>query len=117
MGYLGSKAAAGAYQAIISLMPPHDTYIELFAGSGVVMRRKPPAAESFAVELDPRPLRELRKACPQAICVNADAFRFLADFDYGARGRVLIYADPPYLHSVRTSRQRVECSQCDSATR
>src|SRR5258708_5483927 len=56
MGYLGSKSASGAYQAIIALMPPHDTYVELFAGSGAVLIRKPQAASSFAVDLDARPL-------------------------------------------------------------
>ncbi|HWE52645.1 MAG TPA: hypothetical protein VG273_22830 [Bryobacteraceae bacterium] len=106
MGYLGSKAASGAYQAIISLMPPHDTYIELFAGSGAVLVRKPPSASSFAVDLNAEALRQIGTASPETVCVEADAFRFLADFDYGARGRVLIYADPPYLHSVRTSRHR-----------
>lgn len=44
MSYLGSKAASGAYQAIIAQMPPHDTYIETHLGSGVVMRAKPRAA-------------------------------------------------------------------------
>ncbi|CAI1679267.1 Uncharacterised protein [Serratia liquefaciens] len=39
MGYLGSKAASGAYQAIISQMPPHDTYIETHLGGGAVMLR------------------------------------------------------------------------------
>lgn len=107
MGYLGSKAASGAYQAIISLMPPHDTYIELFAGSGAVLLRKPAAMESYAVDLDPRPLRAIRKASPSTICVAGDAFAFLSDFDdWWMRGRVLIYADPPYLPSVRTSRHR-----------
>jgi hypothetical protein len=39
MSYLGSKAASGAYQAIIALMPPHDTYIETHVGSGVYTDR------------------------------------------------------------------------------
>jgi len=56
VGYLGSKAAS---DAIIALMPPHDTYIELFVGSGVVLRRKPPAARLFAVDLDGDVLRAL----------------------------------------------------------
>lgn len=56
MSYLGSKAGAGVYQAIIALMPPHDTYVELFAGSGAVLQRKAPAAQSFAVDLDKQAL-------------------------------------------------------------
>ncbi|MBW5840060.1 hypothetical protein [Yersinia enterocolitica] len=38
---LGSKAASGAYQAIIALMPPHDTYIELFLGISTLTSTAP----------------------------------------------------------------------------
>ena len=106
MGYLGSKAASGAYQAIIALMPSHDTYVELFAGSGAVLLRKPPAARSVAVDLDPRPLASIRAARPDVECRAANSFGFLDGFDYAAAGRTLIYADPPYLHSTRTSSKR-----------
>ncbi len=106
MGYLGSKAASGAYQAIIALMPPHDTYIELFAGSGAVLLRKPAAEVSYAVDLDARPLAGIRKARRDVVTVQADAIAWIDGFDYRAHGRVLIYADPPYLHSTRTSKHR-----------
>src|SRR5579883_628736 len=105
MGYLGSKAASGAFQAIIALMPPHDTYIEAFAGSGVVLDRKPPAARSYVVDLDERMIDAL-PARPGLTKVTGDARDFLRQFDYASAGRVLIYADPPYLHSTRTSRKR-----------
>lgn len=52
-GYLGSKQVSGAYQAVIANMPPHDTYIETHLGSGIVLRRKPPAARSIGLEIDP----------------------------------------------------------------
>lgn len=118
MGYLGSKAASGAFQAIIALMPPHDVYVELFAGSGVVLLRKPPAARSFAVDLDARPLAAIQAARPDVECVNADAFSFIDEFDYAGSGRTLIYADPPYLHSTRTSakRYRHELTEADHRT-
>ena len=106
MSYLGSKAASGTVQAIIALMPPHDTYIELFAGSGTVLLRKPPAARSYAVDLDPRPLASIRAARPDVECRVADAFGFLDSFDYANAGRTLIYANPPYLPSTRTSSKR-----------
>ena len=106
MSYLGSKAASGAFQAIIALMPPHDSYVELFAGSGAVLLRKPPAAKSYAVDLDPRPLAAIRAARPDVECRAADAFAFLDGFDHAGAGRTLIYADPPYLHSTRTSAKR-----------
>ena len=94
------------YQAIIALMPPHDTYIELFAGGGAVLLRKPPAARSVAVDLDPRPLAAIRAARPEVECVQASAFTVLDELDYRTAGRVLIYADPPYLHATRTGKKR-----------
>jgi hypothetical protein len=48
--YLGAKNGSGVYQAIINLMPPHDTYIEPFLGTGAVMRRKAPAARSIGLD-------------------------------------------------------------------
>jgi hypothetical protein len=105
VGYLGSKAVSGAYQAIIALMPPHDTFIDLFVGSGAILRRKEPAAASYAVDLDGTIL-ELLPARPGLVKVRGDALKFLDTFDYAAAGRVLIYADPPYLHETRTSRKR-----------
>ena len=113
MSYLGSKAASGAYQAIIALMPPHDTYIELFAGSGAVLLRKPPAARSFAVDLNAEPLASIRAARPEVECVHADARSFIDGFDYEGSGRVLIYADPPYLHATRTSAHRYRHEMTD----
>ena len=106
VGYLGSKAASGAYQAIIAAMPAHDTYVELFAGSGAVLLRKPPAARSCAVDLDERCLAPIKAARPDVECCAVDAFEFLDAFDHAGAGRVLIYADPPYLHATRTSAQR-----------
>ncbi len=43
--YLGSKLAS-AYQTIIAAMPPHDTYIEPFVGSGAIINNIPPAEYS-----------------------------------------------------------------------
>ncbi len=101
MGYLGSKAVSGAYQAIIALMPPHDTYIELFAGSAAVLKRKPPAANSYVVDrAAPECLGDVSTIDGLTVC-PVDAFDFLGTFDYAAGGRVIIYADPPYLHSTR----------------
>lgn len=48
-GYLGAKSASGAFQAVIGSMPPHDTYIEAFAGSGAVLRAKPKAGRSIVI--------------------------------------------------------------------
>ena len=52
MGYPGGKNAAGVYQKIINLMPPHQVYIEPFLGGGAIMRLKRPAKKNVGLDLD-----------------------------------------------------------------
>lgn len=105
-GYLGNKGVMGAYQAIIAQMPPHDTYIETHLGSGVVMRRKPPASvRSIGLEIDPQTIASFGPIEGVEI-IETDCVAFLEAFDFAAAGRVVIYADPPYLLATRTSRHR-----------
>jgi DNA adenine methylase len=105
MGYRGSKAASGAYQAIIAAMPPHDVYIETHLGSGAVMQRKPRAARSIGLDLDDACLK--RFECEYRVeLVRQDCVAFLEMFPYKDAGRVLVYADPPYLHDLRRSPRR-----------
>ncbi|WP_060417849.1 DNA adenine methylase [Serratia marcescens] len=117
MGYLGSKAASGAYQAIISQMPPHDTYIETHLGSGAVMFHKPLAARTIGIDVDSNAFlltrgrwKEKGMTPPKLNLYHGDAVGFLqrelADGAFSQHGRVLIYADPPYLPETRTSRAR-----------
>ncbi|BEO77143.1 hypothetical protein SMTE4_31130 [Serratia marcescens] len=117
MGYLGSKAASGAYQAIISQMPPHDTYIETHLGSGAVMFHKPLAARTIGIDVDSNAFlltrgrwREKGLTPPKLNLYHGDAVGFLqrelAGGTFSKHGRVLIYADPPYLPETRTSRAR-----------
>lgn len=108
MSYLGSKAASGACQAIIALMPPHHTFIETHLGSGAVMAAKPPAALNIGIDIDEQALSQaagqlqgyagdLRLEC-------ADAHEYLRSRDFD--GHELVYCDPPYLPSTRSSRAR-----------
>ncbi|MGP6378213.1 DNA adenine methylase [Yersinia bercovieri] len=108
MGYLGSKAASGAYQAIISQMPPHDTYIETHLGGGAVMLKKPPAANNIGIDIDARAVKDFvfSHDLPHVRVFNKDAVDYLDHFDFSRAGRVLIYADPPYLLETRTSQAR-----------
>lgn len=110
--YMGAKSASGAYQAIVAAMPPHDTYIETHFGSGVVMRAKPPAPRSIAVEVDPRTLADFPPPIGAEI-FNGDCVAFLERFDFAAAGRVLIYADPPYVIASRRSRRRYRFDYTD----
>lgn len=101
--YFGSKATSGLCQAIIALMPPHDTYIETHLGGGAIMKRKPPALHNIGIDIDPRALA--RFECGYAVeQVNDCAHRFLAAYPF--QGRELIYSDPPYLTHTRTSARR-----------
>jgi len=113
MSYLGSKGASGCYQKIVAAMPPHDVYIEAFLGSGVVMRNKPPSMRSIGIDLDETVLSQGRYPDTELHC--GDAVSYLDTFDYGGsrKGRVLIYADPPFLLSTRTSTARYKFEYTD----
>lgn len=108
MSYLGSKAASGVYQKIIAEMPPHDTYIETHLGGGAVMLRKPPAMCNIGIDVDGQTLENFAREHNRLYIdlVRGDAVDYLNNYDFYRAGRVLIYADPPYLHETRTSRAR-----------
>ena len=124
-GYLGSKQVSGAYQAVIANMPPHDTYIETHLGSGFVLRRKPPAARSIGLEIDPATFECFGSIAAEESSAfdgaavetyNVDCLAFLRDFDFSAAGRVLIYADPPYVLATRShpgTRYRYDYTEAD----
>ena len=103
MGYFGSKATSGLCQPIISMMPPHSTYIETHLGGGAVMKRKPPALRNVGIDRDARALAQFECDYPVEL-VHGCAHRFIAEYEF--QGAELIYADPPYLKSTRTSRRR-----------
>lgn len=98
MGYPGGKGRC--YQHIISLMPPHEVYIETHLGGGAVLLRKKPARRSIGVERDPAVVdRWLRERPMRCELVAGDALDFLQTFPFS--GAELVYADPPYLPSTR----------------
>ena len=106
--FVGSKGAEGVWQRIISEMPPHRVYIEAFLGAGVILRRKRPAAITIGVDADPAVIKMWR-ACPAdygeaagagPTFIYDDAISFLAARRW--EGGELVYADPPYLLTVRS---------------
>ena len=101
--YFGSKATSGLCQPIISMMPPHDTYIETHLGGGAIMKRKPPSLKSIGIDIDPRALSKFDCGYPVEL-VNECAHKYLRNYDYG--GSKLVYSDPPYLLHTRTSKHR-----------
>ena len=117
--YIGGKNGAGVYQKIISAMPEHLVYIELFLGSGAIIRRKRPARRNIGIEIDAAIFEKWKSHgigadIPNLKIYNSDAlsmldnFRLdLPDFPGGTRGKdVLIYADPPYLETTRAAANR-----------
>jgi hypothetical protein len=101
--YFGSKATSGLCQAIIALMPPHDTYIETHLGGGAIMQRKPAALRNIAIERNARVLERFCCAYPVER-IHGCAHQFLAAYPF--TGRELVYSDPPYLLATRSSARR-----------
>jgi DNA adenine methylase len=65
MKYNGGKNGSGVYQRLICMIPPHDVYVELFLGSGAILRRKRPAEiMSYGYELNPAAIAELAAHIP-----------------------------------------------------
>lgn len=101
MGYLGAKSGSGVFQTIINLIPPHDTYIEAFLGTGAVMKRKAPAQKNIGIDLNKKCIDEFDYAAASLIC--GDAFDYLRTHDFESSGRTVVYANPPYVPDTRTS--------------
>jgi len=114
MGYLGAKSASGAYQAVIAAMPPHDVYIETHLGSGAVLAVKPPAPFSIGIDLDPEAPGFNLDLTGEVIFAVGDCIEVLQRDDLSKAGRVLIYADPPYVLATRTSRKRYRHDYTDA---
>ena len=101
--YPGAKGGAGVWQAIINQIPPHDVWIEAFAGSGVVTRRKRPArAANIVIDADAAVIAAWQ-GVPGVTAVCADAVRWLSETRFGLNSaRIVVYCDPPYLRAVRS---------------
>jgi DNA adenine methylase len=67
MGYPGGKAGMGTFHRIISLMPPHEIYIEPFMGGFSIGRLKRPATLNVGIDRD---RAAVEKARPPAESLN-----------------------------------------------
>ena len=104
--YLESKDAAGLCQAIIALMPVHSDYIESHLGRGAIMKRKPAAQRNIGIVVDAAVIAQFR--CDYAVgMVQGCCHNYLSEFEFD--GSELIYADPPYLQSIRKALGRYRC--------
>lgn len=100
--YPGGKNGAGVYQTIINRIPVHQRYIEPFAGSAAIFRRKLPAASSILIERDhgqASRLAMLASASTSVIC--GDAFLELGSMNPAIGAGDFFYFDPPYVHEAR----------------
>lgn len=108
MRYPGGKNQEGVTQWIINQMPPHERYIELFAGSAAVLRAKKPARASIAVDCDTDVVLELASHFSMMSAVIAlcdDAISYLRKLRW--KPGDLIYLDPPYLGETRRSKAAI----------
>lgn len=106
-GYPGGKNGSGTYQKIINLMPPHHTYVEAFLGGGAIMRAKRPAQVNDA---DRAVVQRWRLDPPAGVShlsvLQADAVGWLDDQRADLDQSALVYCDPPYLMSTRSSQRK-----------
>lgn len=109
MRYPGGKSCPGAYQRIINLIPPHETYVEPFLGAGAIYRFKRPSAHSILIDVDPVVVSDFAGSLrDKTVIVAADALPCLslltADKD------TFIYCDPPYHPDTLLSKSRYRFS-------
>ena len=105
-GYPGNKGSDGVYQRIINEIPPHKKYVELFLGSGQVLRHKLPAVYgSVGVEIDTETIQsqewEMLTQYYNLVVVPRCSIEWLEQFSKGITSDTFIYADPPYPLSSR----------------
>ena len=104
MRYPGGKGGAGVAHTILREVPPHDVYIEAFAGSAALYRAKRPVALSLLVERNAGQAFALASIVrPGDEILNGDAIALLEACLWS--GREFVYLDPPYVLSTRTARR------------
>ena len=108
--YPGGKN--NSYQKIINLIPPHEVYIEPFAGSGAILLNKRPARWSIAIDVDAAVVKTLLATIATSgdlarasTIICDDATRWLANYKF--TGNEFVYADPPYLMSTRRQHRQL----------
>lgn len=110
-GYPGAKSGAGVYQTIINQIPPHDVFIEAFAGSAQVTRLKRPATATIVIDCDGA-AQSMYGDLPGVTAFCGDAVRWLSDYVFA--GNEVVYCDPPYLRSVRSCQRDYYASEFDT---
>lgn len=103
MNFPGGKNAPGVYQTIINQIPPHQTYIEPFAGSAAIARYKAPSRSTILIDSDPAVLAAISQHLTRDLTLICDdAITFLESYPW--TGDEFIYCDPPYLMETRSTK-------------
>lgn len=106
MPYDGGKSQAGTWQRIVTLIPEHREFVELFAGSAAIARLKRPAEKTVLVEKSARQAEILRlEFAGRATVVQGDGITLAQYLD---DPEIVEYADPPYVLSTRGGRKYYE---------
>lgn len=114
MKYPGGKNHGSSYPRIINQIPPHEVFIEAFAGSAAIRRMMKPSARSILIDRDRSILDRIAEEVPPGtalLCENALQWlhREAAWLGNAAEAAgVVLYCDPPYLPEVCSSRMRYE---------
>lgn len=113
MSYMGGKAGEGTAQTIINQQPPHDTYIEPFAGHAAVACAKRPALNTVLIDKDADCTNWLAQRLGGNITfITGDGLPWMTEQRFS--GHTLIYCDPPYLIRSRSqprTRYKFEMSE------
>ncbi len=104
--YPGNKGMQGLTEKIINQIPPHDVYVERFAGSGAIWRAKRPALLSVLNELDADVCRCLAEVADDSTMIwNGSALDLdLSPYDHK---RIFVFDDPPYPIAARLSGAKI----------
>lgn len=125
--YNGGKSGSGVYQQIINRIPPHNIYIEPFAGHIGIFRKIRRAPLSILNDKAPAIIKEIQSYLDHTKQpFNIDFFQgnlfekpkanlvILRNNDYRSiinrfkdNGDAFIYCDPPYPMLTRRSQQRL----------
>lgn len=111
MRYAGGKNSPGVYQRIISQIPRHRVFVEIFGGSAAVTRKMLPSERMIVVDKNPSTVArfrgEVRRAHPHAEYLNACALHWLLGTPIEPDW--CVYADPPYHPETLRAPQKYAC--------
>lgn len=116
--YFGGKGSEGVAQTIINHFPEHTVYLEYFVGAGSVYRKKTPAFYQYGFDIDKTVIAAWREKFPEADVFEMNILEHL-DYPFYRWNeldpkQILIYLDPPYPHSSRSSSHRYKHELTDA---